>query len=73
MNETQMALSGIAALSGALAIVWAALAAKIAKAEQACEEDRQVLRKMLQSVVIRVNQLDRRKNDEFDGTNDAPN
>ena len=65
MNETQMALGGIAALTGALGIVWAALASKISRTEQACEEDRKMLRQMLQSLVIKVNQLDRRRSDEF--------
>lgn len=73
MDEVKMALSGVAALAGALGIVWTALAAKITKAEQACEEDRKILRQMLQTVMVRVNQLDRRKIDESDGGIDTAN
>lgn len=64
MTEVQMALGGLTALTGALGIVWAALASKISRTEAACEEDRKVLRSMLQTVVSRLNQLDRRKGDD---------
>lgn len=57
MGALEVVLGGMAALTGALGMVWAALTEKIKSAEQACEDDRRLLR----ALVLRVNQLDRRK------------
>lgn len=56
MDLTSALLAAVAGLTTALGLMWSALASKIHAAEKACEEDRRILRAMVE----KVNQLDRR-------------
>lgn len=50
-------LAAISAEAAAIGVMWLAFNRKVHKAEEACEEDRRILR----GLVERVAQLDRRK------------
>lgn len=50
-------LAAISAEAGVIGVMWIAFNRKVHKAEEACAEDRRVLHDLL----VRVSQLDRRK------------